>query len=263
MLALVCGRGALPARVAAGQETPPLICVLKGFAPDGLVADISFRLEHLGSLFAQLKARGVTDVCFCGAIERPPLDPGALDAETLPLVPVMMQAMGAGDDAALRAVMGLFEARGFTMRSAQELSPDVLAPEGVLGAVDLWDELHADVAQADAILAALAPLDVGQGCVVGSGLVWGIETIGGTDHMLSTLPDGARTAQAVLVKLPKQGQDKRADLPAIGPETIAAAVAAGLSGVIVTAGHVILLDPEETVRRADQAGLLLWSRAQV
>ena len=260
MLALISGRGALPARVAAAQDTAPLVCVLEGFAPDGLAPDITFRLEHLGTLLSKLKDRDITEVCFCGAIERPPFDPSALDAATLPLVPVMMQAMGSGDDGALRAVMALFEEQGFVVRAAHDLDPDILAPEGVLAGAMPEGQALKDIARADAILAALSPHDVGQGCVVGAGQVWGIETTGGTDHMLRTLPERVRGASALIVKTPKAGQDVRADLPTVGPETIEAVASAGLAGLVVDAGHVILLDPDETVRRAEAAGLLLWSR---
>ncbi len=62
MLALVSGRGALPLQVARAQEDKPLVCVLEGFAPDGLQADVTFRLEQLGSLLAGIRARGVTEV---------------------------------------------------------------------------------------------------------------------------------------------------------------------------------------------------------
>ncbi|MEE4189742.1 MAG: UDP-2,3-diacylglucosamine diphosphatase LpxI [Roseobacter sp.] len=260
MLALVSGRGGLPARVAAEQAVPPLVCALAGFEPDGLKPDVTFRLEHLGSLLATLKERGVTEVCLCGAIQRPPFDPKALDVATLPMVPVMMQAMGAGDDGALRAVMALFEQHGFVVRAAHELAPDILVSEGVLsGGVPDAETLN-DIARADAILAALSPLDVGQGCVVGGGQVWGIETTGGTDHMLRSLPEAVRAARAVLVKVPKSGQDMRADVPTVGPDTIEALVAAGLHGLVVEAGRVILMEPDRTLARAKADGLLFWAR---
>ena len=260
MLALVTGRGGLPARVAAAQANPPLICVLDGFQPDNLTADITFRLEHLGSLLGDLKALGVTDICLCGAIERPSFDPSALDQATLPLVPVMMQAMGSGDDGALRAVIALFEQQGFVVRAAHELAPDILAPEGVFSKATPSDDTLDDIARANAVLRALAPLDVGQGCVVGAGQVWGIETIGGTNHLLRSLPEKVRNARAVLVKAPKLDQDVRADMPTVGPDTIDAIAEAGLAGLVVEAAQVILLEPEETIRRADAAGLVFWSR---
>lgn len=261
MLALVSGRGNLPARIAEALPERPLMCVLQGFEPEGVAPDVLFRLEHLGTLLADLEARGVREVCFCGGIERPPIDPGALDAATLPLVPVIMKAIAAGDDGALRGVIGIFEGRGFTVRAAHELSPDLLVPEGVLSVAQPDDQMTSDMARGSEVLAALAPLDVGQGCVVGKGQVWGIETLGGTDHMLKTLPGGAAQARAILIKGPKEGQDRRFDLPTIGPETIGVLAEAGLAGVVVEAGGVLMLEPEATVAAADAAGLVLWARA--
>ena len=52
----------------------------------------------------------------------------------------------------------------------------------------------------------------------------------------------------------------RVDLPAIGPQTIKGAAAAGLAGVVVQAGSVLLIGRDETVAAADQAGLFLWGR---
>jgi DUF1009 family protein len=79
--------------------------------------------------------------------------------------------------------------------------------------------------------------------------------------MMTTLPDSARKARGVLVKRAKQGQDLRADMPTIGPETITAVAEAGLAGLVVEAGRVILLHRDETIARADAAGLVLWCRA--
>ena len=171
-----------------------------------------------------------------------------------------MQAMGAGDDGALRAVMKLLEDQGFVVRAAHEMASGLLAPDGVLTSAQPDDAMRADVVRADAVLDALSALDVGQGCVVGAGQVWGIEAIGGTDHLLTTLPANVRDANPVLVKRPKTGQDLRADMPTVGPGTIDALVRAGLRGLVVDAGAVIMLEREETLARAEAAGLVLWSR---
>ena len=47
------------------------------FEPEGLDADITFRLETLGTFLNLLTARGVAQVCFAGAIRRPKIDLGA------------------------------------------------------------------------------------------------------------------------------------------------------------------------------------------
>jgi DUF1009 family protein len=70
-------------------------------------------------------------------------------------------------------------------------------------------------------------------------------------------PNGAR---GVLYKAPKPGQDRRVDLPALGPRTVAHAAAAGLAGIAWAAGGVILLDRPATIAAAQEAGLFLWAR---
>ena len=258
--ALVCGAGDLPGLLAAALPEPPLICALEGHEPAGLEVSHRFRIETLGTLLARLAAERVTEVCFCGAIDRPVLSPGSVDLKTLPLVPRMLGALRLGDDGALRVVMEIFESRGFRVRAVQDLVADILVPCGVLGACQPGDQMRSDAEKAAGILKALAPFDVGQACVVGHGQLLGVETIAGTDALVAGLPDVPQRSGAVLVKGPKAGQDMRVDVPTIGPRTVAAAAAAGLGGVVIAANAVLVVHRDETVRRADAAGLVLWSR---
>ncbi|GLT09787.1 hypothetical protein GCM10007928_20190 [Sulfitobacter porphyrae] len=259
-LALIAGRGRLPAQVVAAQDRAPLICALEGTPPDTLAADLTFRLETLGSLLIELGQRGVTQVCFCGGVDRPALDPAALDDETRPLVPMFHKALAAGDNGALQVIKEIFEQTGFEVLGADMLVPDLVALPGVLS--DAWPDaqMRRDAARGEAVLAGLAPLDIGQACVIGGEQVLGVEAMGGTAHLLETLPPRVREMNAILCKGPKTGQIREIDMPTIGPETLRAAHAAGLAGVIVDAGDVIVLDREECVRLADEFGLVLWSR---
>jgi DUF1009 family protein len=59
------------------------------------------------------------------------------------------------------------------------------------------------------------------------------------------------------VKLPKPGQDFRVDLPAIGPRTIARAAAAGLGGIAIGAGGVVVIERAATIAAADAAGMFV------
>jgi DUF1009 family protein len=61
----------------------------------------------------------------------------------------------------------------------------------------------------------------------------------------------------VLVKAPKPGQDRRFDLPSIGPQTIANAARAGLAGIAAVAGSTIVADPAEAAAAADRAKVFL------
>ncbi|WP_179379948.1 LpxI family protein [Jannaschia marina] len=253
-LALIAGQGALPRTLAAALGGDPACYHLVGFAPEGL-ASAPFRVEHLGSFIAGLTAEGVTRVCLAGAIARPKLDPAAIDAATLPLVPRMMQALQAGDDGALRVVLSLFEEAGIEVVAAQDLAPDLLRiPE--VGTPS--DRDRTDIARAREVHAGLAALDVGQGCVVAGGQVLALEALPGTDWMLRSLAAPfPRPEGGVFFKAGKPAQDRRVDMATIGPETVTAAAAAGLSGIAVVQDAVLVLEGETLAERARAAGLFV------
>lgn len=256
-LALIAGRGDLPALVAAAADAPPLVCGYDGITLEGVTADIIFRLETLGSLLLELGTRGVTQVCFAGALDRPALDPTKLDAETAPLVPMFMQALQAGDDGALRVVVDLFEKTGFDVLGAHEVAGELLAQGGVFGTHWPDRQIRDDAATGARKIFDMSPKDQGQACIVLHGKVVAMEDAGGTDAMIAATRDATG---GVLFKGPKQGQSRKIDLPTVGPATIKAAAHAGLRAVVVDAGDVLVLHAEECTALANTLGLVFWAR---
>src|SRR3989338_656696 len=250
--ALICGNGALPAALVAAMPERPLICALDGFAPEGLAVDQVFRIERLALFIRHLQDAGVTEVAFAGAVARPRLDPALFDPQTALIVPRLLSAIHAGDDAGLR------------VSGVADLAPDLLAGAGVLGAVAPKAQDETDALRGRAILSALAPVDVGQGCVVAAALCLGVEAIYGTDALLADVASNRAqrhpSTGGVFVKCAKGGQDLRVDLPTIGPDTIDRCIAASLSGICLQAGHVIVLNRAVVIARADAAGLALWAK---
>ena len=261
MLALIAGQGQLPRILVERLSSAPYIASLEGFDPNGLTPDRRFRLETLGSLIDDLKASGVTEVCFAGAIARAAVDPAALDAATIPLVPRIMAALQMGDDAALRTVLSIFEEAGMKIRAASALAPDLLPPEGVLTKRQVEDHHRNDATRAAEIAATLGDLDLGQSCVVRKGQALALEALPGTDFMLETLIGTDFGPGGVFFKAKKPEQDMRIDLPVIGVETVQRAAKAGLDGLIIEAGGVMVLELTEVVAAADEAGVFLWVRA--
>lgn len=261
MLALIAGQGELPHRLAE-RLRPGLVCELEAF-PSGLPDALQFRVERLGSFLKTLRKRGATEVCFAGAIRRPKVEATRVDLATMPLVPRMMGAMREGDDALLRTVIAVFEEAGLAVRAAHELLPELLPAAGIPTRAQPGERDRKDAARAAGIVAALGAADVGQACVVARGQALALEAIGGTDWMLASLAEGRRppgTEGGLLYKAPKPGQDRRIDLPAIGPGTASGAAAAGLSGMVIEADGVMVLGLEETVAACDAQGLFLWIR---
>lgn len=288
--ALIAGRGALPRRVAKGLAgTDWFACHLDGQVPDGVGQSRGFQLEQLGSFLTGLRDDDVSQVVFAGLIRRPNVDLARVDDATRPLVPRMAQALQEGDDAALRALIALVEQAGLSVVAPQDLDPTLvdLPLAGTPSDRDL-----ADIARAVDVHKALSPLDVGQGVVVAGGQVLAVEAVPGTDFMLATLakqpPQPPRPAGGsafdlfggaadwlsggavpsglppldtpdggVFFKAPKVGQDRRIDLPAIGPDTIRRCAAAGLNGLALEQGGVLILEPEDVTAQLRSTGLFL------
>jgi DUF1009 family protein len=269
-LAIVAGRGDLPRLLAedcAVRGRPYRVVAFDGIEPAWAAGEpvIRARFEKPGRLFADLRAAGIGEVVFAGGLARPRLRPFHFDLKMLSLAPRLLPGLRSGDDSTLRLVASIFEAEGFTVRAAHELLTDLVAPAGVLGQMQPSALDRQDAARAAAIVAALGAADVGQSAVVAAGICLGLESIQGTDALLDFV---ARTpadlrptrARGLLYKAPKPGQDRRLDLPAIGPGTLDRAAKAGLAGVAVEAGGVMILGFAATVAAADAHGLFLWAR---
>lgn len=266
MLALIAGQGALPLHLSEALHaagTPHTVFSLEGFEPD--LPDVtSFRVEDLGQVLKDLSDAGVSEVCFAGAMQRPPIDPARLHPLSLPLVPRLMSVLQQGDDRLLREVIAIFEEAGLKVRGAAEIAPELTAPDGAICGTPGPQHL-ADAEKGRSLLASLSPHDVSQGCVFANGHCLGIETLQGTDAMLGFVAETrtpvAPQAGGVFTKRAKLGQDLRIDMPAIGPETVRIAAAAGLSGICVEAGHVLLLDRMRLIRDAQAHDIVVWGAA--
>ena len=261
-IALIAGEGRLAPAIASALDDP-LVYALDGLSPS--VEAKPFRLERLVPFLDELLDQGATQVVFAGAIRRPRIEPELFDARTMSIVPRILMGMQSGDDAALRAVIDVFEESGLTVLSVDQILPDLVPGEGVLtGEPGPRDQK--DAARAAQIVRGLGALDVGQGAVVAQGLCLAIEALPGTQAMLefaalhSQLRPDPNGAKGILYKAPKPGQDRRIDLPTIGPDTVRQAARAGLGGIAWQAGSVILLERDVAIDCARQAGLFLWAR---
>lgn len=258
-LAILSGGGALPVMIAAAHSDA-LRVVFEGVAHDMPEPVSVHKIAQMGGIWQALKDSGVTRVVFAGGMGRPALNPADMDAGMLSIAPRVLAAFQQGDDALLRLVIAVFEEQGFEVVGAHELLPNLCAGEGLFGGREPDEAALSDAEKAKEVLAALAPVDVGQGCVVAAGLCLGIETLQGTDALLrfvSDTPDKLRRGNGVLVKAPKAGQDLRVDMPAVGPDTVKNAAAAGLAGIVVAANNVMLLDQAALKAALEETGLFL------
>ena len=260
-LGIIAGGGPLPARVAAAANRPVFVVALEGYADLPALAGFphaTARLAAAGRTLALLRQAGCRDLVIVGPVRRPSLLHLRPDAEGARLLARIGRAAFGGDDGFLAAIVRVLGEEGFRVMGAHEVLTEAVGPRGLLSRAVPDAQATADIARAALVTRALGGVDVGQGCVVQQGIVLAVEAIEGTDAMLARAATLSRPGPGgVLVKLVKPGQDRRADLPTIGPRTIDAAAAAGLRGIAYEAGGTLFTDRAACVARADAAGLFL------
>jgi len=267
-LAIVCGGGSLPFAVAdavAKRGRRAVLFAIRGWADPQRVLGYPHHWAALGRFgwFCRVaRQEGCRDVVFIGALGRPAIWKIKPDLKTLQLLPRIFAIYRGGDDHLLSGVARIFEEHGFRLIGAHEIAPEILMPEGPLGRERPSERDDVDIAKGFALLEAISPFDIGQAAVVAGGRVLAVEAAEGTDQMLARIHElrknGPMAAErGVLIKAAKHGQDRRVDLPSIGPQTIVGAARAGLAGIAVVAGSTIMAEPAQIAELADRERLFV------
>ena len=244
-LGIVAGAGELPvlvAKLASAKDLNPVIITLTDddadFAP---LVPTAFALTQIESIIAHLTAQDVTHLVMVGKVERPSIDPKMpIDKTSAKL---LAEALPQGDDAALRALLGVIQQAGLQIVPLQALLPDYTLGENYdngIGAA-ISDE---SLTLAIKTHKRLGSIDVGQAVIVQHNRVMAIEAAEGTDAMIArsaSYLDGA--SGSLFFKASKATQNKALDPPVIGHDTIEACHKAGIVGIAIEAGDCIIAAP--------------------
>jgi DUF1009 family protein len=268
-LGLIAGGGALPvdlARHCRGEGRPLFVLRLTGFAESELSAfdGVDLPLGQLGAAIGALRGAGCKAVCLAGRVSRPDFRRLRPDLRGLAALPGALNAARDGENGLLAYLLAEFEKEGFVVEGAHEVMAALVLGPGPLGRRKPRRECQADIAHALEAARTVGRLDAGQGAVVCDGLILALEAQEGTDAMLArvaTLPVAIRGVperrRGVLAKVCKPGQERRIDLPTIGPETVRRAATAGLQGIVGEAGLVLVVERDEVRVLADELGLFV------
>lgn len=267
-VAIVCGGGQFPRAVAEAvtrRGRGVVLFAIRGWADAEAVAQYPHHWLGLGQLargLRHVRAEGCEEVVFIGNLLRPSLWQLGFDPRTFLLLPRIVRAFRGGDNHLLSGLAAIIEEHGLRLVGAHEVAPEILVPEGTLGSLQPREQDRADMARGLSLIHAIGPYDIGQAVVVAENRVLAVEAAEGTDQMLARVSALRREGRirlsartGVLVKGLKPGQDRRFDLPSIGPRTVETAAAAGLAGIAVEAAGAITADLQAMVAAADEARL--------
>jgi len=263
-LGIIAGGGELPGEIikhCQATDRDFFVVALTDQATPSDLIDVPHewvRLGAAGKAIKLLRSHAVEELVLAGSVNRPSLSALRPDLWTAKFF-ARTGAAGLGDDGLLSALIAALQKQeGFKVVGSDDLLPNLIAPEGTLGQVTPSADDHHDITVGIPAAQGLGVRDIGQAVVVRENHVIGQEDDQGTDVLISTitpLPDGERSG--VLVKTAKPQQERRADLPTIGPETVEGVYAAGLAGIALEAGSALILDRAKVIERADHYGIFV------
>lgn len=259
-LAVVAGGGVLPLQLIEACEARGIdvfIVGLKSYVDETILAGrahVLIDLRKAAKAFDIVKRRGIKDLVLIGAVRRPPLLRLFPDWRTFRFI---MKALRRprGDHGLLSSLRELLEEEGFTLHGAQAFLNGILMPDGLLTKTAPDETALSDLALGLQLSQDIGRQDIGQAVIVAKNVCVGIEDVAGTDMLIKKC--GRHARGGVLVKTCKPQQDMTLDLPTIGPRTIENAVEAGLAGIAVQASASLIVEKDECIRLANDAGIFI------
>lgn len=157
-------------------------------------------------------------------------------------------------DTLLLAVSNFLEKLGIKLLDCMTFLKDDVVKKGVLTRLHPTKQQQEDIEFAKPIVKSIAQMRIGQTVVVKDKAVLAVEAMEGTDEAIRRAA-GIAGSGAVVVKMAHPRHDMRFDVPLVGPSTINTMKSAGASVLAIEAGKTLLIDKEEFLRLADEAGI--------
>jgi DUF1009 family protein len=262
-IALFCGGLRLPFLArdelrAAGWDV--FVIGFRKFYDPALKPDLAIRLGAGGTAAKECKKRGITTLCFVGAIGHPNLSDIRPDLWSASVLARVLRHQKGYDSMASAVIAGI-ESKGYKIVAAQDLCPGLVFAPGVQTRTKPSRDDQKLIDRAVHVSRVMGDEDIGQSVVVDK-QVLAVEAAEGTAEMLRRVIAirKGRKGGGVFAKMTKPRQDLRIDIPAIGVDTVRDVAAAGLRGIVVNAGTCFAIDREALISAANEAKIFIVAK---
>ena len=161
----------------------------------------------------------------------------------------------AHDDSLLLSVTEAYSRGSMEVCAATDFAPELLVKHGLLAGKHPSESMTRDIRFGWQVAKQMGGMDIGQSITVKDGTVIAVEAIEGTDACIDRTGGLCRRGGWTLVKVSKPQQDMRFDVPTIGPLTVQRVRDAGGKAIAIEADKTIIVDREQTIEFARQAGI--------
>jgi DUF1009 family protein len=160
-------------------------------------------------------------------------------------------------DALIGGVAKVLADEGIHLGDSTRLLKPLLADEGVLTNRKPDSGELRDLDYGRRVAAALAAFDIGQSVAIADGACVALEAMEGTDAMLERAAGLVNGKPLRLVKSSRRRKHLQFDVPVAGPDTIRTMLRTGTTALSVDAGRTLLLDRDEMLALANEAGIAI------
>lgn len=214
---------------------------------------------QVGKFIDILKQQNVKELVFVGGVTKPNFSQLKVDKKAAALITKILASKILGDDAVLRAVVKFFEKEGFKVIEVNKFLTDLVSRKGVLSKTQPKKSDLNDIKIAMKAMKKMSEFDIGQSVVLAQRQIIAVEGPEGTDNMIARCSDLTLDykKEAILVKMKKVNQSKKADLPTIGVDTVNNCHKSQIKGIAVKAGSTLILEKDKVVNLVDELGMFL------
>lgn len=261
VLGVISGAGALPVILAqearrAGRQ----VLVIS------ITKDVDERLSSLpNSEFYQIgigRVRKIIDilvekdareVVIIGKVSRDLFfRPMHLDTKA---IRILSKLKDKSDSSIFEAIAAEMESAGIKLIDQRLYLERLLPEEGVMTRQKPSKDQWRDIKYGMDLARKIAELGIGQTVVVKDQIPLAVEAIEGTDEAIRRGGKLCYERGAIVAKAARPDQDFRFDVPTIGPDTIDILTESEAAALAIEFRKVFLLEPEETIRKANKAGI--------
>jgi DUF1009 family protein len=210
-------------------------------------------LGDLSRLIDILKSESVQEVMMCGQVKHVNIFSSIRpDWRLLKLLTSLKEK---NTDALIGGVRKILEDEGIRLVDSTMLLKSLLAGEGSLAKRKPSSDELRDIEYGRRVANALAGFDVGQSVAVAGRACVAVEAMEGTDAMMRRAASLVNGKPLRIIKVSRRRKHMLFDVPVAGPGTIAVMRETGATALAFDAGRTLLLDKDELLRSAADAGI--------
>jgi UDP-2,3-diacylglucosamine hydrolase len=215
-------------------------------------------LGELSRLIDILKSEGVTELLMTGQVKHTKIF-SAIRPDWR-LAKLLFSLREKNTDALIGGVAKVLADEGIQLGDSTLLLKPLLATEGILTKRKPDSEELRDLDYGRRVANALAGFDIGQSVAVAERACVALEAMEGTDAMLERAASLVEGKPLRLVKSSRRRKHLQFDVPVAGPATIRTMQRTRTTAMLVDAGRTLLLDKEEMLALANEAGIAVAAR---